>query len=274
MFEEMLKKRLPVASLLAFILWLSALSALSALPMDVCASDDANAAKRLAACGKALSDKKLSDEDRASALHYRAAIYDDMGKYPEALKDIQASVELDPSCEGYWLLGVVHEVMKQKDSARKAWEEALEDESVWECELLPDLIKGVKDLGGTLPEPPELDIGGGGSLLLDEVEGNFTDDDSAAAKKLLAEIKSELRRQNLDAGDVGCDARLILGNWTSYRLMRVAPFSCEVGDKTLVIDGDIELVDEEGKTVDAHAPGVHLRDDLGIRYNSLTWKWR
>ena len=53
-----------------------------------------------------------------------------MGKYPETLKDIQASVELDPSCQAYWLLGVVNEVMKQKESARKAWEEALEDESV------------------------------------------------------------------------------------------------------------------------------------------------
>ena len=67
-FEEMLKNRLPVASLLAFILWLSAPSALSALPIDVCASDDANAAKRLAACGKALSDKKLSDESKRALL--------------------------------------------------------------------------------------------------------------------------------------------------------------------------------------------------------------
>jgi tetratricopeptide (TPR) repeat protein len=239
-----------------------------ATPLDDCTGESEQG--RLAACNKALSNRELSDEDRAAALNYRALAYHNEEKYVDALKDIKASIEIEPDCDKYFLLGVLEDLMGRKDAARDAFEKALREPTAYSgCENLEEGVVAVEELGGALPDPPGLDLRGEGSMQLDEIEGALAENN-----EVLSVIKAELRRQNLDASDVLCVGRLVNGEWVSYYHERVAPFECEVGDRSLVIDGTLELVDPDGKIIDPATPGAHLRDDLEIRYSSVIWNWR
>lgn len=84
----------------------------------------------------------------------------------------------------------------------------------------------------------------GGSLGLDEVLTAV-----AQAPKLVAEINSELDKNNLKAANVICTGARFGNHWKYLGGGRAAPYDCEIGKRTISIEADQLFFDPKGKSL-------------------------
>jgi hypothetical protein len=84
----------------------------------------------------------------------------------------------------------------------------------------------------------------GGSLGLDEVLVAVE-----KAPKLVTEIKAELTKGNLKAAELACTAARHGNQWTFLGGGRAAPYECEIGQRSVVIEADRIYFDARGKSL-------------------------
>jgi hypothetical protein len=106
-----------------------------------------------------------------------------------------------------------------------------------------------------------------GSLGLDEVI-------TAVGKspKLVAEIQTELAKNNLRADGVTCIAARHGNHWTYLGGGRAAPYECEIGKRTIRIEADRVYFDERGRLLSDldKADPKHAKT---FREDNFRWTW-
>jgi hypothetical protein len=84
----------------------------------------------------------------------------------------------------------------------------------------------------------------GGSLGLDEVLVAVE-----KAPKLVTEIQAALTKGNLKAAELACTAARHGNQWTFLGGGRAAPYECEIGQRSVVIEADRIYFDARGKSL-------------------------
>jgi len=107
-----------------------------------------------------------------------------------------------------------------------------------------------------------------GSIMLDEVM-----DQLKANQKLIDEIRTELKAQNLQPDAVTCIGARFGGHWVDLGGARSVPYTCDIGKKTLSIDGTLHLYDERGNEVDMNDEKAPERA-FDYKQTDLTWSWK
>ena len=107
----------------------------------------------------------------------------------------------------------------------------------------------------------------GGSLGLDEVLKAVE-----TAPKLVAEIRSELEKNNLEPGDVVCGAGRHGNHWKYLGGGRAAPYECEIGKRTLEIEADRIYFDARGKSLGDLEKADPKRAST-FRESNFKWTW-
>lgn len=108
----------------------------------------------------------------------------------------------------------------------------------------------------------------GGSISLAEVMEQLAEDD-----KLIAEIDAALTAQNLEADTVICSGRRFGNHWENLGGARAIPYECEIGSRTIEIDGELHVYDKDGNELgleDDNAP----HDAVAYKQLNLTWSWQ
>ena len=108
-----------------------------------------------------------------------------------------------------------------------------------------------------------------GSIGLDEILNM-----AQRSPKLVKEIEATLKNQNMDAADVTCYGTRLGRQWTYLSAERTLPFTCEIGNRTLTIDGDLDFLDAQGKVIPRglENPRIFTRA-REIKTGKLTWEW-
>jgi len=107
----------------------------------------------------------------------------------------------------------------------------------------------------------------GGTISLDEVMDQLRSDG-----KLIAEIKAELKKQNLKAGTVICTGSRFGNHWPYLVGLRAVPYECEVGTRKLSIDGELIFYDKAGKALGALGEAMP-EDAARFKTTNVTWTW-
>jgi hypothetical protein len=108
-----------------------------------------------------------------------------------------------------------------------------------------------------------------GSITFEEVMGFARQD-----KNLIKEIQEALKKEKVSSNKVLCGAERYGNHWTYLGGGRALPFTCDIGKQELVIDGDTDFLDKNGKLI----PGGLDNDDVfknahDIREKNPTWEW-
>jgi hypothetical protein len=107
----------------------------------------------------------------------------------------------------------------------------------------------------------------GGSIPLSDVMDQLKDNDV-----LIAAIDAELKAQNVEAASVICDGARFGGHWTELGGARSVPYECEIGKRTLKIDGTVHLYDQNSAEIDASDEKAPERA-FTYKETDLKWKW-
>lgn len=107
-----------------------------------------------------------------------------------------------------------------------------------------------------------------GSIPLDEVMDQLKDE-----TKLVGEISQELKAQGLAADKVICVGARFGGHWSELGGARSVPFECEIGSKTLNIEGTVKLFDERGREIDMSDERAPERA-FDYKQTDITWGWK
>ncbi|KAA5599570.1 hypothetical protein [Blastochloris sulfoviridis] len=114
----------------------------------------------------------------------------------------------------------------------------------------------------------------GGSLPFSDVL------EHARAVPVLAEqLAAMVAQENVDPAELVCDATRLGNQWRHLGGERVLPFECEIGARTVVIEGAIEFLNAKGKViatvVDGDAKDITkavFRDAASVRFSDLHLK--
>lgn len=107
----------------------------------------------------------------------------------------------------------------------------------------------------------------GGSLTLADILKEFN-----GQPKFIAEVKAELKKQKLKAQKVSCYGSRFGNHWTYLVGGRSVPYECQVGSRTLSVDGELVFYDKKGKELDFFGEGT---PEHAVRFKTanLTWIW-
>ena len=107
----------------------------------------------------------------------------------------------------------------------------------------------------------------GGSLDLNEVLAAVDKD-----QKLVAEIQTELTKNNLKPEAVTCTAARHGNQWTFLGGGRAAPYECEIGPRSIAIEADRIYFDARGKSLgdlDKASP----KRAKNFQESNFRWTW-
>ena len=107
----------------------------------------------------------------------------------------------------------------------------------------------------------------GGSLGLDEVLVAVD-----KAPKLVAEIQAELTKNNLKPADLACTAARHGNQWTFLGGGRAAPYECEIGQRSIVIEADRIYFDARGKSLGDLEKASPKRAKT-FQESNFRWSW-
>jgi hypothetical protein len=111
------------------------------------------------------------------------------------------------------------------------------------------------------------ELGQGGSIALEERMPLI-----AKNPKLKREVDAALARNGKEATDVTCDAAVFTSRWTYLGGERVAPYTCNFGDKWLRIRADVRITDARGRVYEK-ATVEAMRGARRASETNLRWKW-
>lgn len=109
---------------------------------------------------------------------------------------------------------------------------------------------------------------GGGSLGLDEVlEAVKTD------PKLVAEIQDELKKSGVKVEDIMCSGFRHGNQWTELGGSRAAPYECNIGKRSLIIEAERVYLDAKGKSLGDMKKANKKRAD-SFKESNFRWTWK
>ncbi|MDH4982535.1 hypothetical protein [Hyphomicrobium sp. D-2] len=91
--------------------------------------------------------------------------------------------------------------------------------------------------------------------------------------RLIAAIQAELEQQTLDADTLICTGSRFGNHWRELGGARAVPYECEIGGKTLLIDGTVHLFDDEGRELDMSDENAPSRA-FDYSQTDLVWSWK
>ena len=83
----------------------------------------------------------------------------------------------------------------------------------------------------------------GGSLPFEEVMA------AVAGTPVAAQLEAIVKAENANPEELICTGVRLGNEWTELGGTRVMPFECEIGKKTVTIDGVVEFLDAKGKVI-------------------------
>jgi hypothetical protein len=92
------------------------------------------------------------------------------------------------------------------------------------------------------------------------------------APKLIAEIQSELGKNNLKPTDVTCLGARHGNHWTYLGGGRAAPYQCEIGPRSLKIDADRVYFDARGKLL-GDVDKADPKRAKTFQESNFRWSW-
>lgn len=109
-----------------------------------------------------------------------------------------------------------------------------------------------------------------GSVSFDEVM-----DFAAQNRTLMKEIKSSISEQHVKRNDIRCGAARFGNQWTYLGGDRAPPFTCQIGQRLLTINGDTHFFDINGRLIlgGMQDPRV-FREAHSFKATKLTWNWQ
>ncbi len=109
---------------------------------------------------------------------------------------------------------------------------------------------------------------GGGSLGLDEVL-----DVVNTEAKLAAEIQDELKKNNLKIEDIICTGFRHDNRWTILSGARAAPYECDIGKRTLVVQAQRTYYDARKRRLGDMKKANPKRAD-SFKESNFRWTWK
>lgn len=91
--------------------------------------------------------------------------------------------------------------------------------------------------------------------------------------RLIADIQAELEQQNLQPDTLHCAGSRFGSHWRELGGARAIPYECEIGAKTLLIDGSVRLFDDEGREIDMGDENAPTRT-FDFSQTDLVWSWK
>lgn len=110
-------------------------------------------------------------------------------------------------------------------------------------------------------------LGQGGSLTLEEIMPLIR-----KTPKLAGEITAELDRLGKKPEDMLCDGVRFPGAWRHLGGLRVAPYDCKFGERTLTIQARVRVTDRKGRAFE-RVSAAALRRAENAHQDKLTWTW-
>jgi hypothetical protein len=107
----------------------------------------------------------------------------------------------------------------------------------------------------------------GGSLGLDEVLVAVS-----KSPNLVAEIQTELGKNNLKAQDVICSGARHGNQWTYLGGGRAAPYDCDIGKRSITIEADRVYFDARGKSL-GDLDKADPKRAKTFREDNFRWTW-
>ncbi|ODR97737.1 hypothetical protein AUC69_11660 [Methyloceanibacter superfactus] len=107
----------------------------------------------------------------------------------------------------------------------------------------------------------------GGSLTLADIMQEFR-----ANGTFIAEVKAELKSKTLKADKVSCFGSRFGNHFVHLVGARSVPYECQVGKRTLSIDGEVVFYDKKGRALDFFGEGT---PENAVRFETkdLNWTW-
>ncbi|MGE3989734.1 hypothetical protein [Pseudorhodoplanes sp.] len=91
--------------------------------------------------------------------------------------------------------------------------------------------------------------------------------------KLVDEIRSELKKNNLKEDETGCIGFRFWHDWPNLVGYRAAPYECEIGNRTITIDARRVYQDARGRPV--RVTGKSARKKVtSFRESHFRWRWK
>ncbi len=109
---------------------------------------------------------------------------------------------------------------------------------------------------------------GGGSIGLDGVLEAVQSD-----TKLTAEIQDELKKNGLKVEDVICTGFRHGHRWTELSSSRAAPYECDIGKRTLIVQADRTYYDAKKKPLGDMKKASPKRAD-SFKETNFRWTWK
>jgi hypothetical protein len=94
----------------------------------------------------------------------------------------------------------------------------------------------------------------------------------AKTPKLQSEINAALAAAKKKMDDVICDGMRFPGPWDNLGGERVAPYTCEIGSKWLVINSTVRVTGPKGKVFQTITPEAMKQADK-VTETNLKWRW-
>ncbi|NJL08396.1 MAG: hypothetical protein HC900_09135 [Methylacidiphilales bacterium] len=83
----------------------------------------------------------------------------------------------------------------------------------------------------------------GGSLPFEEVMA------AVAGTPVAAELEAIVKAERANPDELVCTGVRLGNQWSELGGMRVMPFECEIGKRTVTIDGTVQFLDAKGKVI-------------------------
>lgn len=112
------------------------------------------------------------------------------------------------------------------------------------------------------------ELGQGGSVYLDELKPLLE-----KAPKLRAEVDAALSKISKKPEAIRCSAMRFPAQWDFLGGGRVAPYTCQIGARTLRIDAQVRITDQNGKAIET-INRYAMKNGRIVTETNLTWKWQ
>jgi hypothetical protein len=109
----------------------------------------------------------------------------------------------------------------------------------------------------------------GGSVGFDDVM-QF----AAQNRRLAREIKSSMQKQRLKQTDIRCDAARFGNHWIYLGGDRAPPFTCQIGNRILTINGEIYFFNARGQLIQRGLDNSSVfRTARSFKARNPAWSW-
>jgi len=94
-----------------------------------------------------------------------------------------------------------------------------------------------------------------------------------ALPDLRHELLNTLEKENIGVNDMRCSGHMLGRQWGHLSYGEVTPFYCQVGSRTLIVDGGNTYLDQEGKKLTSYDQAMY-DNAVAVDHPLPHWKWK